>query len=406
MLDANPFPLDQFRDEWVVLIYCSKEPDIDFMEAIINTVVWGAIIQGLLLGMLYVFSKKYNSFANRLLGFFLFSLIVEGLSVFIPIERIGAYPIAYYFQMPEVKLFFPLFFTHFVLEKVGQAEKYRSFLRIHYVLAFCMVGITLVNLLLFGLAGKTIMDIWGTNMVENLFMAQQTYAFLLTMLGFGIAIKETLRYRERVHNEYSDYSMLEINWLWQFIFLMIPIALLWGAEILRIFLGGIGTSDIVLFTWLLVVLFIYFVSYKAFRHHNLFEGVPDAPEAEFEIKRQSSIKEESPNYEALSRTIQASMEADQYFLNQNLTIYELAKEMNLSPRAISSSINQNFGCNFSEWVNNYRVEYAIALLAEPQSNQLSIEGVGSESGFKSRSAMYTAFKKKTGQAPGYFRATS
>ena len=375
------------------------------MEGVINTIVWAAIIQGLLLGVLYVFSQKYHSFANRLLGFFLFALIMEGINVFIPMKTVGDYPIAHYFQMPEVKLFFPLLFVHFVLEKVGQASKYRLFLLIHYMLAFVIVGITPVNLILFGLTGKTIMNVWGNGTISMIFMTQQTYAFLLTMVGFVIAIKETLRYRERVQNAYSDYTMLEINWLWQFIFIMLPIAILWGAEILRILLGGIGTSDIALITWLLLVVFIYFVSYKAFRYPNLFEGVHQNPEEELEMEIKAPIAEEASNYEALSEKVQSGMEEEKYFLNQNLTIYELAKEMNLSSRAISSCINRCFGYNFSEWVNNYRVDHAIALLADPQSNHLSIEGVGSESGFKSRSAMYTAFKKKTGQAPGYFRQT-
>jgi AraC-like DNA-binding protein len=374
------------------------------MEGVINTVVWAAIIQGLLLGMLYVFSKKYRSFANRLLGFFLFALIIEALNVFIPIESVGGYSLWYYFELPEVKLFFPLFFVHFVLEKVGQAAKYRLFLRIHYGLALGIAGITLVNLLLFFLTGKSMVDYLGNVTMEGIFMTQQTYAFLLTIVAFGIAIRETLQYRERARNEYSDYTMLEISWLWQFIFTMIPIALLWGAEILRVLLGGIGLSDIVLFTWGLVVLFIYFVSYKAFRFPNLFEGIPQI--AEEEMGKKAPLVDENPNFEALSQKIQSAMEAEKYYLNQNLTIYELAKEMNLSSRAISTCINRDLGYNFSEWVNNYRVDHAMALLADPQSNHLSIEGVGSEAGFKSRSAMYTAFKKKTGQAPGYFRQTS
>ncbi len=37
------------------------------------------------------------------------------------------------------------------------------------------------------------------------------------------------------------------------------------------------------------------------------------------------------------------------------------------------------------------------------SGDETIEGIGIDSGFRSRSAMYTAFKKKTGKSPGHFR---
>ena len=61
------------------------------------------------------------------------------------------------------------------------------------------------------------------------------------------------------------------------------------------------------------------------------------------------------------------------------------------------------GLNFNEWVNNYRVENALKMIQSDSKNLLSIEGIGLDSGFKSRSAMYAAFKKKTGQSPGHFR---
>jgi len=370
------------------------------MESIINTAVWAAIIQGLLLGALYVFSKKHNSFANRLLGFFLFCLVFEALTVFFPVEKIGTFVIFEYFALPEVKLLFPLLFMHFVLEKIGRSDRYLTFFRIHYSLAFCVLGITLFNLLLFAATGFSFSHYIKKENIEFFYMGQQFYAFFLTIIAFFITIKETLAYKHLVKNEYSDYEMLEINWLWQFIFTMLPIALLWGAELVRIILGGMGISNIVLVTWGLVIVFIYFISYKAFRNPNLFEGVSDRPEKE---GNQPLENKEPRNLGTSCEQLKADMEAYKYYLNQDLTIYDLAKEVGISSRLISTCINKNFGCNFSEWVNNYRVEEALSLLKSPNHKHLSIEGIGLDSGFKSRSAMYTAFKKKTGEAPGNFR---
>jgi plasmid maintenance system antidote protein VapI len=42
------------------------------------------------------------------------------------------------------------------------------------------------------------------------------------------------------------------------------------------------------------------------------------------------------------------MDAMQYYLNQNLTIYDFAKEIQVSARTISSCINQSVGINFNE----------------------------------------------------------
>jgi AraC-like DNA-binding protein len=97
------------------------------------------------------------------------------------------------------------------------------------------------------------------------------------------------------------------------------------------------------------------------------------------------------------------MQENKYYLNQNLTLHEFAKETQISPRTISNCVNQSLGLNFNEWINNYRVDRAIEIMKDPKNDHLSIEGVGIDAGFKSRSAMYTAFKKKTGQTPGNFR---
>jgi hypothetical protein len=102
------------------------------MENFLNTFIWAAIIQGFLLGVMYVSSKKHRSLANKLLGFFLFALIIEGLNNFLPIESIGPYDLSKYFTTPEVKLFFPILFIHFVLEKIGRSKAYSN-ARFHYV---------------------------------------------------------------------------------------------------------------------------------------------------------------------------------------------------------------------------------------------------------------------------------
>jgi len=233
-------------------------------------------------------------------------------------------------------------------------------------------------------------------------MAQQYCAFLVTVSALIIAVFETLKYRNIAKNEYSDSTMLAISWLWQFILILVPIILLWGAELIRIILGGLGQSDIVTFAWGFIALFIYFVSFKAFTHQDLF----DKSKQKISRKEDSTVNREeikTGDDKKSCESIKEAMETGQYFLNHDLTIHEFAKAINKSPRLISSCINQSFGFNFNEWVNNYRVEKALEILKDKNNNHLSIEGVGSDSGFKSRSAMYIAFKKKTGETPGYFR---
>lgn len=90
------------------------------METIITVIIWAAVIQGLLLGVIFIASRKHRSFANRLLGYLFLTFVFAALSDMLPIGEIGNHSISKYFTLVEVKLLFPVLFIHFVLEKVGR----------------------------------------------------------------------------------------------------------------------------------------------------------------------------------------------------------------------------------------------------------------------------------------------
>jgi AraC-like DNA-binding protein len=241
----------------------------------------------------------------------------------------------------------------------------------------------------------------GWPIVEPFYMGFQYYAFIITIISFVIAVKETRRYQNLVRNEISDITMLNINWLWQFLFIIAPIIVFWGAELIRILMGGRGQSELTIIAYIFIAIFNYFVSFKAFTQQTLFDTsfnfLSTVAEPLNSERSQASIENE------VCDKMKNLMHEHKYYLNQNLTLYEFAKEIQMSPRTISGCVNQNLGLNFNEWINNYRVDRALEILEDPKNNHLSIEGIGIDSGFKSRSAMYTAFKKKTGQTPGNFR---
>lgn len=372
------------------------------MDQIANVIIWVIVIQGIFLGLTYIFSKKSKSNANKILGFFLLAFVFEALSSdFFPYNYVGNYLIGDYFGLPEVKLFFPALFLNYVLEKIDRVLPYKFYLRVNYFFAILIFSLTPLNIVFHLTSEASIRDFFGVSITDTLFMTSQYCAFVLTVVAFLISIIETYRYKKIAQNEFTDFGMLQINWLWQFIFTLLPIIILWGFELRYIILGGTGPSDFLSITWIFVFIFLYFFSFKAFRNQNLFEHLP------FNTIQgkvaQNEEKESHPCTKQNSDRIISEMENQQFYLNEELTLHSFAKEINISSRLISSCINKNMGYNFNEWVNNYRVEKALQLIKSDDKNTLSIEGIGSDSGFKSRSAMYAAFKKKLGYSPGHYR---
>ena len=372
------------------------------MDQIANVIIWVIIFQGIFLGLTYIFSEKSKSKANKILGFFLLAFVFEALSSeFFPYNYLGTYIIGDYFGLPEVKLFFPALFLHYVLEKLDRVDAYRKYLRVNYLLATLVFCLTPLNIV-FHLFGNTrIRDVFGVENTNMIFMTSQYLAFGLTVAAFIVSIVETYRYKKMVQNEYTDFGMLQINWLWQFIFILLPIIILWGLELAYILAGGTGPSEYLSITWIFVFVFLYFFSFKAYRNPNLFQNVPQGTQREFRIREQR--KEKHPCKEENRAKIISEMEQNQFFLDEELTLNSFAREINMSSRLISSCVNKNIGYNFNEWVNDYRVEKALEIIKSDSDNKLSIEGIGSDSGFKSRSAMYAAFKKKLGHSPGFYR---
>ena len=89
------------------------------------------------------------------------------------------------------------------------------------------------------------------------------------------------------------------------------------------------------------------------------------------------------------------------YQNEDLSLNSLAAEVGLSAHQLSELINSRLGMGFSRYVRERRVEAAKALLLAAPSQ--SILSVSLDTGFRSQSAFYAAFKELTGQSPGDFR---
>ena len=66
----------------------------------------------------------------------------------------------------------------------------------------------------------------------------------------------------------------------------------------------------------------------------------------------------------------------------------------------------NFGLNFFNFINKHRVEEAKLLLLSKKMDQYSILGIAYESGFNSKTAFNTTFKKFTNQTPSVYKNSS
>lgn len=112
-------------------------------------------------------------------------------------------------------------------------------------------------------------------------------------------------------------------------------------------------------------------------------------------------KTNSANTELLLRSLEQAMMGEGMFKNPNLTLAELAKAVNLTGHQLSQVLNDDLGKNFTSYVNEYRINEACRMMAN--EHPFSLEAIGYEVGFNSKSTFYSAFKKLKSTTPLFYK---
>jgi YesN/AraC family two-component response regulator len=143
---------------------------------------------------------------------------------------------------------------------------------------------------------------------------------------------------------------------------------------------------------------------------EVFKGIPEElqveKEEELEPKRYESSSLTSGQKDNFHQKLISHMSSEKPYLNQELTISQLADQLQINSKYLSQIINEKQEQNFMDFINRHRIERAKELLLSPAYQYYTIQAIAEEAGFKSKSAFYTAFKKFTGMTPVAFKKMS
>lgn len=200
------------------------------------------------------------------------------------------------------------------------------------------------------------------------------------ILFSGIVVKDILKKIILRHPDIKPFD----QWLASVygINVLIYTAYLWA------YWGGLYISGAITFTLVLYIGFFMLINRK--KNDDLFSNPV----------RSNPRKVNDGEVQRWIAQLEQLMTAQQLFKNPNLKLQDLAEAMNLSTHQVSQFLNEHIGKNFTQFVNEYRINEACTLLET--NTLLSIEGIGDEVGFNSKSTFFAAFKKIKGLTPaGY-----
>ncbi len=107
----------------------------------------------------------------------------------------------------------------------------------------------------------------------------------------------------------------------------------------------------------------------------------------------------------IKKAIESFFEEEASYINPNLKVADVANAIDVPSHHISQVLSEQMQVNFYEMVNRHRISKAKEMLRSGALDKLSVQAIGEECGFSSKTSFYRAFKKITHMTPTAFLNT-
>ena len=246
--------------------------------------------------------------------------------------------------------------------------------------------------------------LWVRLMYSIAFMSSVSYYTFLTLKILG-------RHRKQLKDRFSFLSESnELNWLY-------VLTAIFGVTYFLYFSLGTynvlmkkGFFDIAYTSDVFLTILAFSVSYFGIKQPYLFKVIPEENEEFMALKKKNESKRKYKNSnlteeqkEEYVKHIFTFMDEERPFINAELTVQDLSKQLNISRHHLTELLNNDIGKNFFTFINEYRVEEVKRRLLDARFEHLTIVAIAFESGFNSKSTFNSIFKQNTGNTPSQWK---
>jgi len=242
---------------------------------------------------------------------------------------------------------------------------------------------------------------WWKENINSVYVSpfQQALVSLSKILYYAFSIQLFWKYRQRLQTFFSNTYRVQLNWLGNF--LVIYCIALFSIQ----YVLGIVNNFIVELHWqqnwwafLAAALTAYYLGMKGY-----FTDISSLLSLTEKAENEPLNGNDRGAFSApLKEKIQSYMEAEQPYLDPDLTLADLAAQLEISTHNLSQMINTGFGKNFNDFVNNFRVGEVKKRLKAGEQKQKSLLGIALDSGFNSKATFNRTFKKFTEVSPSEY----
>ncbi len=136
---------------------------------------------------------------------------------------------------------------------------------------------------------------------------------------------------------------------------------------------------------------LFFFLFKKNRD-TIFQDIPE---------KYGAKKIDTTEAQHLIEQLNTLMIEKELYKKTDIKLQNVAKNIHISTHKLSQLLNDNLGKSFASFINDHRIEEAKRLLMS--NDHFTLEAIGFEAGFSSKSSFYATFKKVVGMTPSEFQ---
>ncbi len=220
------------------------------------------------------------------------------------------------------------------------------------------------------------------------------------------SIRLLRKHRKAITDNFSSTEKRNLIWLRN---LIVILGITWIALVTILFVHHIldlFSDDFCIHgLFLTLSVFIIVVGYFGLYQYAIFTSqdvMSTVENTEDNVKYSgSTLKEE--DIQKYLKSLSDYMKTKKPFLNNQLTLHQLAEEVNILPHYLSRIINEYHHQNFFDFINIYRVDEFKNRIADPHFKNYTLLAIAFDCGFNSKSSFNRLFKKVTGFTPSEYK---
>jgi AraC-like DNA-binding protein len=383
------------------------------IDQVFNTILITGVIYGFIFNAIIFLSRKRKDKPIFFLNLVVLFITLNNLqALLIDLEFSSTIVYIKHLKVPWYFLCMPLFYV-FLVHYSKIDKKVRSFL---FATIYAFIGMIFLRLSFIIYSQVNNFNDFETEaFIEKYGFFEEIGGFIYTFFILIFAV--TMFTKNKKWFEYVlKYD--DLKWIKHFLIFAGIIVILWIVAIYRSDQdGSFNDPQIYYPVRLSTTILLYWIGIKGlFRYRTMEDRIGLREKFNKEIKNigelnlnisNDAIEEQekgrSEKQHNLFNKVNSYVMDGKKYLDPYISLDSLANDLNISNGHLSFLINTYSKKNFSDYINGFRIDQVKNLIIDNEYVNYTIESIGLESGFNSKSTFYSAFKKFTDLSPKQFK---